>query len=170
MTAPERAPVVIGLGGNVGSELAIVARFHQARSALAALGPVRSAALYRSDPIGPAQPVFLNTAVCIELGEAGPDALLATLHGIERRLGRDRQTELRWGPRPIDLDILVWGARVVRSPELWVPHPRLAERKFALAPLVDLLGAAFEIPGAGTAGALLHRAAHQGLARVAETW
>ncbi|HEY6036536.1 MAG TPA: 2-amino-4-hydroxy-6-hydroxymethyldihydropteridine diphosphokinase, partial [Kofleriaceae bacterium] len=59
---------------------------------------------------------------------------------IERMLGRARAREVRWGPRPIDLDVLVWGERAVRTPELEVPHPRLAERRFVILPLIDLFG------------------------------
>jgi 2-amino-4-hydroxy-6-hydroxymethyldihydropteridine diphosphokinase len=163
-------PVVIGLGGNVGRDAAIVERFGHVRAALGALGAVRSAPLYRSDPIGPAQPAFLNTAVCVAPGDAQPAELIATLLELERMLGRARETEARWGPRPIDLDVLVWGARIVRTPELEVPHPRLAERKFALAPLVALLGDEFAVPGLGPVGALLARVADQRCDEIAASW
>jgi 2-amino-4-hydroxy-6-hydroxymethyldihydropteridine diphosphokinase len=169
-------PVVIGLGGNVGSDAAIVARFDRARAALAQLGAagvagaIRSAPLYRSAPIGPAQPAFLNSAVRIALPDAQPAELIATLLEIERLLGRDREREARWGPRPLDLDVLVWGARIVQTSELEVPHPRLAERKFALAPLVALLGDDFAVPGLGAAGALLARVADQRCDEIASSW
>ena len=163
-------PVVIGLGGNVGTEAEIVQRFGDARAALEALGAVRSARLYRSAPLGPAQPAFLNTAVRIALDGAQPDELIATLLELERLLGRRREVEARWGPRTIDLDVLVWGARVIRTPALEVPHPRLIERRFALAPLVDLLGDDFVIPGAGPAGAALRRVADQACQDLAATW
>jgi 2-amino-4-hydroxy-6-hydroxymethyldihydropteridine diphosphokinase len=154
--APE--PVVIGLGGNVGTQAQIIERFRIARDALAVLGEPgrpRSAALYVTAPVGPPQPDYLNTAVLLQIGDASPLELLATLHELERLLGRERSREVRWGARPIDLDLLVWGTRVVRSPELELPHPRLAARRFALEPLVDLLGEDFEIPGQGRAGLLL---------------
>jgi len=187
-------PLVIGLGGNVGGQAAIVERFRRARSALEVLGAVRSAPLYRTAPIGPAQPPFLNTAIRIAAADLAPDELLAMLREIEHLLGRDRRGEARWGPRPIDLDVLVWGGRVLRSPELEVPHPRLAERRFALAPLAALVGEDFELPGAGAAGAagavgavgavgaagalgtlgtlgtLLRRVAEQDVALVAASW
>jgi 2-amino-4-hydroxy-6-hydroxymethyldihydropteridine diphosphokinase len=163
-------PVVIGLGGNVGTFAEILERFGHARAALAVLGGVRSAPLYRSAPIGPAQAEFLNTAVCVALADGRPAALIATVLEIERALGRTRSPEARWGPRRIDLDVLVWGDRIVRTPELWVPHPRLAERRFALAPIVALLGGGFVIPGLGTAGELLSRVAAQACDEVAATW
>jgi 2-amino-4-hydroxy-6-hydroxymethyldihydropteridine diphosphokinase len=163
-------PVVIGFGGNVGTQTTILERFRHARAALAELGAVRSAPLYRSAPIGPAQPTYFNTAVCIALGDAQPPELFATLQELERLLGRTRERELHWGPRPIDLDVLGWGARQLRTPELEVPHPRLGARKFALAPLVALLGDDFAIPGLGAAGAQLARVATQACDELLATW
>lgn len=169
-------PVVIGLGGNIGSDAAIAERFDRARAAIAELAgraapaAVRSARLYRSAPIGPDQPAFLNTAVRLALVDAQPGELIAALLEIERLLGRRRETEARWGPRPIDLDVLVWGTRTLRSPELEVPHPRLAERRFALLPLIDLVGEDFAIPGLGTAGALARRVADQRCDEIAPAW
>ena len=166
-------PLVIGLGGNVGTAGEIVERFDRARAALAALatgGALRSAPLYRSAPLGPTQPEFLNTAVRVALADARPGELIAILQGLERQLGRTRLAEARWGPRRIDLDVLVWGARMIRTPELDVPHPRLAERKFALAPLVALVGDEFAVPGLAAAGALLARVAAQDCEEVAATW
>jgi 2-amino-4-hydroxy-6-hydroxymethyldihydropteridine diphosphokinase len=166
-------PLVIGLGGNLGGEAAIRARFSRAREALGALGELRAAPLYRSAPITwpgrvePAQPPYLNTAVRLRAAELTPDELMATVRELEHLLGRDRRGEARWGPRAIDLDVLVWGDRVIRSPDLEVPHPRLAERRFALEPVAALLGEAFEIPGAGPVGALLARVRDQGVVEIA---
>lgn len=176
-----RASIVIGLGGNVGTEAAIVERFDRARAALAGLGApagARSARLYRSAPIGPDQPDFLNTAVQIAAPDTPPAeliaALLAALQSFERLLGRRRDCESRWGPRPIDLDVLVWGAKIIATPGLEVPHPRLAERRFALLPLIDLVGEDFVIPGHGsghgTAGEFARRVADQRCDEVAASW
>lgn len=162
--------VVIGIGGNVGSEPEILERFRRAREALAALGDLRSAALYRTAPIGPAQPPFYNTAVEIRIADLQPGELITTVLEIERLLGRDRAREVRWGPRPIDLDVLVWGARTIRTPELEVPHPRLAQRRFALAPLVDLVGEAYVIPGAASVGELLRAVASQDIEHLGDRW
>lgn len=152
--------ISIGLGGNVGTRDEIVARFVRARDVLRGLGEVRSAPLYRTAPIGPAQPAFLNTALLVR-ADVTPDALLATTRALEAELGRDRAHEVRWGPRTLDLDVLAWGARVIRTPALEVPHPRLAQRRFALAPLADLLGADAFIPGVGELRAALARVADQ---------
>lgn len=175
-------PLVIGLGGNVGTDAAIIARFGAARAALAELGPVQSAPLYRTAPLGPAQPAFLNTAVMIEPVEDAratvdrsaaattPGALIAMVLDIERRLGRTREPGVRNGPRLIDLDVLVWGARQLRTPALELPHPRLGARMFALAPLVALVGEDFVVPGLGRAGALLSGVSAQPCAQIAASW
>lgn len=131
--------LIVGLGGNVGDEDAIVERFRRARAALAELGPLRSASLYRTAAIGPAQQDFLNTAVSVQMSDAQPSEVIATVLEIERLLGRDRRAEARWGPRKIDLDVLLWDDRAIRTPDLEVPHPRLFERRFALQPLADLV-------------------------------
>ncbi|MFN0250860.1 MAG: 2-amino-4-hydroxy-6-hydroxymethyldihydropteridine diphosphokinase [Kofleriaceae bacterium] len=173
-----RARIVIGFGGNVGGEDAVVARFRQAREALASLGTVRSAALYRTEPLGPDQPAFLNTAVSLRLEEPQARELADTLREIERLLGREREREVRWGPRTIDLDILAWGtgsdvARVIRASEpggIDVPHPRVGERRFALAPLVDLVGEDVELPGVGRVGDALARVYAQHVELIRETW
>jgi 2-amino-4-hydroxy-6-hydroxymethyldihydropteridine diphosphokinase len=164
--------IIIGVGGNIGSEREIVDRFRTAREAIAALGDVRSAPLYRSQPMGPAQPAFLNTALRLRAPDDAaprPEQLLAILLEIERLLGRDREREARWGPRTIDLDVLLWGSLAIRTPELEIPHPRLAERRFALAPLVDLAGDV-DLPGIGSAHAALARVRDQVVDAIAEHW
>jgi 2-amino-4-hydroxy-6-hydroxymethyldihydropteridine diphosphokinase len=161
--------VVIGFGGNVGTEEAITERFRRAREALAVLGDVRSAPLYRSAPIGPEQPAFLNTAVSVRISDVRPDELLATVLELERLLGRERPAA-RWGPRAIDLDILLLGERVIAQPDLEVPHPRLAERRFALEPLGELVGGDHVIPGRGRVAELLARVRDQTVELVSQTW
>ncbi len=132
--------IVIGLGGNVGGAPAIVERFRRAREALHG---IRSAPLYCSAALGPPQPEYLNTAISIG-DDWLPTELIAFVLEIELLLGRDRRGEERWGPRAIDLDVLVWGERTIDIPGLTVPHPRIAERRFVLLPLIAL-GA--EVPG-----------------------
>jgi 2-amino-4-hydroxy-6-hydroxymethyldihydropteridine diphosphokinase len=162
--------IVIGLGGNVGTDAAIVGRFTRVREALAAIGTVRSASLYRTAAIGPEQPAFLNTAVGLSVEEMQPEELIAIVQELEALLGRNRLIEERWGPRTIDLDVLLWDARVVRTPDLDVPHPRLHERRFALQPLVDLVGEDFEIPNVGRAGEALARVRDQQVEFLSERW
>jgi 2-amino-4-hydroxy-6-hydroxymethyldihydropteridine diphosphokinase len=139
--------IAIGIGGNLGTHDEVLARFVRAREALAVVGAVRSAQLYRTAPIGPAQAPFLNTAVLVRVDGMQPNELIATTLELERQLGRVRAQ--RWGPRTIDLDILAWDQRVIQTPELEVPHPRLGERRFALVPLADLLGEDATVPGVG---------------------
>jgi 2-amino-4-hydroxy-6-hydroxymethyldihydropteridine diphosphokinase len=145
--------IVLGLGGNVGGDDAVLARMRAVRDALAAWGRVRASPVYRTAPIGPAQPDFLNAALAVDARPA-PTAreLIETVQELERLCGRARETEVRWGPRPIDVDVLLWGARVIDEPGptcLRVPHPELARRRFALAPVIDLLGEDAIVPGDG---------------------
>ncbi len=134
------ARAVVGLGGNLGD---VRARFTKACAALAATPHVRvrkKAQLLRTRPHGePNQPWFWNTALLVET-ELTPHALLRALLAIEARLGRTRTAHTqRWGPRPIDLDLLAYEETIVHDPpKLIVPHPRLAERRFALAPMAEL--------------------------------
>jgi 2-amino-4-hydroxy-6-hydroxymethyldihydropteridine diphosphokinase len=109
--------------------------------------------LRETDPVGVVeQPRFLNGAVALDT-ELRPRELLALLLAVERRLGRVRAGS-RWGPRTIDLDLLVYGNEVVDEPGLSVPHPRLAERRFALEPLAEL-DPELVVPGSGTVKDLL---------------
>ncbi|MCB9660281.1 MAG: 2-amino-4-hydroxy-6-hydroxymethyldihydropteridine diphosphokinase [Sandaracinaceae bacterium] len=96
--------------------------------------------VYETAPVGPPQPSFCNAAVRLRT-PLEPLALLDALLHIERELGRDRARETRWGPRTLDLDVLLWPGRTVDEPQLRVPHPRLRQRAFALAPLLDVLAA-----------------------------
>jgi 2-amino-4-hydroxy-6-hydroxymethyldihydropteridine diphosphokinase len=163
--------VAIGVGGNIGGEPAIVDRFRRARDAFAQLGAVRAAPLYRTAPLGPPQPAYLNTALRVRIGEATPDQLIATVLELERGLGRDRQGEARNGPRAIDLDVLLWGTRTIGHDTLVVPHPRLAERRFVIAPLVELFGGDLIVPGSRITLAELARAvAEQVVEQIATTW
>lgn len=162
-------PIVIGIGGNLGSRAELLERFRSARDALAVIGRVRSAPLYATAPIGPAQPEFLNTALSLRAPDMQPPELIQTMLEIERMLGRVREQEARWGPRTIDLDVLVWGARTIRTPELEIPHPRLVERRFALAPLADLYPD-FDVPGRGRVGELLAKVHTQTVSLIAESW
>jgi 2-amino-4-hydroxy-6-hydroxymethyldihydropteridine diphosphokinase len=143
----------VGLGANLG------AREETIRNALDLLGEhpridvVAVSTLRETEPWGPVgqQPPFLNGAAAVETS-LEPRALLGVLLDVERRLGRVR--EERWGPRTIDLDLLVYGDAVVDEPGLTVPHPRLRERAFALEPLVEL-EPELVVPGQGPAVALL---------------
>ena len=146
---------MIGLGANVGFP---DRAFERALSGLSpdveglALSPV-----YRTAPVGgPPQDDFLN-AVARGWTRLPPLGLLRLLQRLEREAGRDASVE-RNGPRPLDLDLLLYGDLLIDQPELVVPHPRLAERRFVLAPLADLLPD-LVVPGTGrTVASLLAEA------------
>jgi 2-amino-4-hydroxy-6-hydroxymethyldihydropteridine diphosphokinase len=130
--------VVVGLGGNVGDA---AGSFVSARAALAARHAViATSSLWRSRAQGPRQTDYLNAAVLLDVS-VHPLELLALTQRLEGEAGRDRRREERWGPRPLDLDLLLAGALVVEAPALTLPHPRLAERRFALLPAGELVPA-----------------------------
>lgn len=126
----------LGLGGNVGD---VVAAFGQALSSLAAHPQVALLCLssvYRTPPWGKLdQPDFMNMAALVETS-LPPQELLALCLDLERQSGRERRE--RWGPRTLDIDILTYGSGTIDEPGLQVPHPRLAERAFVLAPLAEI--------------------------------
>jgi len=126
--------ILFGLGTNLGDRAANL------REAVAALGHLlpldRCSAAWETAPMHVVdQPAFLNMAVAAT-GDPDPLSLLARVKGLEADLGR--VAGRRWGPRLIDIDILAIGDRVVEDPALSVPHPRLAERRFVLAPLAEV--------------------------------
>jgi 2-amino-4-hydroxy-6-hydroxymethyldihydropteridine diphosphokinase len=139
----------IGLGSNLGDREATIG------SALAALpGVVAVSRLRETAPVGVVdQPRFLNGVARLETALA-PRELLDALLAVERSLGRERHE--RWGPRTIDLDLLLYGNEVVDEPGLTVPHPRLHERRFVLEPLAEL-DQALVVPGRGRVDELLSK-------------
>ena len=127
----------IGLGGNVGDRASNLERAVAALGADPDLDVVRVSTVRETEPVGYLdQPPFLNGVVAVET-TLPPRELLERLLAIERALGRDR-TGPRFGPRTIDLDLLLYGAETLEEPGLTVPHPRLAERRFVLEPLAEL--------------------------------
>lgn len=147
------ARAYVALGANLGDR---EASLRAALDALAAAPGVAVAAVssfHDTEPVGYAdQPRFLNAAAALDT-ELGPRELLALLLATERDLGRTREGP-RFGPRTIDLDLLLYGDEVVDEPGLTVPHPRLHERAFVLEPLAEL-DPALSVPGIGTVRALL---------------
>jgi 2-amino-4-hydroxy-6-hydroxymethyldihydropteridine diphosphokinase len=137
----------VGVGANLGDREATI------RAALAALpGVVGVSQLRETDPVGVVdQPPFLNGAVALET-DLSPRDLLGALLAVERELGRERRE--RWGPRTIDLDLLLYGNQTIDEPGLTVPHARLHERRFALEPLLEL-DPELAIPGRGRVADLL---------------
>jgi 2-amino-4-hydroxy-6-hydroxymethyldihydropteridine diphosphokinase len=129
--------VYLGLGANLGRRRA---GLEAALAALRSHQRIRVQAVSSfidTDPVGgpPGQPVYLNGAARIET-DLAPEELLAECKRIERALGRREGP--RWGPRPVDLDILLYGDRVVDEPDLIIPHIGLRERRFVLEPLAEI--------------------------------
>jgi 2-amino-4-hydroxy-6-hydroxymethyldihydropteridine diphosphokinase len=128
--------VYISMGSNLGDRVEMLRRGLDELDQLTETQVVRLSSIYDTEPVGEVdQPRFLNAVVMIETG-LEPDVLLWNLLLIERRLGRVRSQ--RWGPRPLDLDILLYGDEVIDEPGLTVPHPLLHERAFVLVPLAEL--------------------------------
>jgi 2-amino-4-hydroxy-6-hydroxymethyldihydropteridine diphosphokinase len=128
---------VVGLGGNIGDTRALMSAAVTRLAAHPQITVEAVSALYETPPWGKTdQPPFLNAAARIGTTLA-PRALLGTLLSVERALGRHRAE--RWGPRTLDLDILLFGDGEVAEPDLRIPHPHLHERAFALRPLIDVM-------------------------------
>ena len=144
----------IGLGSNLGDREAQIAAAQELLRQEEGIEVLAVSTLRLTDPVGYAdQPRFLNGAAAVETSLSAR-GLLERLLAIERSLGRERGLGPRFGPRTIDLDLLVFGAETIDEPGLQVPHPRLIERKFALQPLAEL-EPSLEVPGAGPVQALL---------------
>lgn len=157
------AHAFVGLGANLGDPARQLEQALDAIGRLPGTRLVRSSSLYRTAPVGyAAQPDFLNAVAEIETALA-PRALLEALRAIETQAGRVRA--FANGPRVLDLDLLLYDDSVLREPGLELPHPRMHERAFVLAPLVEIAPQA-EIPGHGRAATLLARVAGQRVERL----
>jgi 2-amino-4-hydroxy-6-hydroxymethyldihydropteridine diphosphokinase len=144
----------VGIGSNLGEPERQIAAALELLAAEAGIQLVAASTLRETEPVGYLdQPRFLNGAAEIET-ELSAQELLERLLAIEARLGRVRGRGPRFGPRTIDLDLLVYGDETIDEPGLTVPHPRLPERRFALEPLAEL-APGLEIPGSGPVQALL---------------
>jgi 2-amino-4-hydroxy-6-hydroxymethyldihydropteridine diphosphokinase len=149
----------VGLGSNVGDRLGHLRAAVAALRAHDGIDVVATSGVYETDPVGPPQSDFLNAVVELATDLAAEE-LLRVFKQIETDLGRVPRE--RWGPREIDLDLLVHGDRRLESDDLVVPHPRIAARAFVLVPLEEL-APALEIPGVGDASSLLARLGREGV-------
>ncbi|MBU3055510.1 2-amino-4-hydroxy-6-hydroxymethyldihydropteridine diphosphokinase [Pseudomonas indica] len=157
--------VYIGLGSNLSEPL------EQLRGALAALGELPQSRLaatssfYSSDPLGPAdQPRYVNAVAALDT-DLPPLALLDALQTIELNQGRVRKEE-RWGPRTLDLDILLFGSRQIDEPRLQVPHYHMHARAFVLYPLAEIAGEELALPDGRRLSELLAACPFEGLERL----
>lgn len=157
-------PAYVALGSNLSDPARQVESAIGALAGLDATRLVSRSSLWKSRPLGPAdQPDFIN-AVAGLMTTATPQALLTALKDLERRLGRT-QPVMRWGPRVIDLDLLLYVDRQVEDPDLTLPHAGLHQRNFVLYPLAEIAAEVW-VPGHGRVRTLKHRAAGDGLERL----
>ena len=144
---PRMTRAYLGLGANLGPKEVTILRAVELLGAEPGIEVLELSQLRETAPVGVVnQPAFLNGAVALETSLSAWE-LLDVMLRIEQELGRVRDDE-HWGPRTIDLDLLVYGDEVLDEPGLRIPHPRLHERRFALEPLADL-EPELDIPGLG---------------------
>lgn len=140
----------LGLGANLGDRLSNLQSAVDLLGTREGIRVLRSSRVYETAPVGPPQPDFLNAVLEVRTSLPPRDLLGACLE-VESALGRVRAE--RWGPRPIDVDVLAYGSERIVDEDLVVPHPRLAERAFVLVPLLEI-APDLELPGLGRLAAL----------------
>lgn len=154
MTPAPACVAYVGIGSNLSDPAAQVAAAIAALGRLGGTRLLRASRRYRCAPWGVSeQPEFINAAAQIET-TLTPQELMRALLGIERAFGREREPGRHWGPRILDLDLLLYAGRVIDEPGLHVPHPRLHERAFALMPLAEI-APDLEIPQRGPIAQML---------------
>ena len=157
----------VALGANLGEAQRVVTAAIEALGALPGTRLVAASSLYRTAPVGLLhQPDFINAVVALDVLDAGllPPVLLDHLFAIEAAFGRARS--VRNAPRTLDLDLLLFGQAVSNNPRCTLPHPRMSERAFVLAPLAEI-APDLHVPGAGPVRTLLARCAGQRIERIA---
>lgn len=152
----------VGIGANLGDARANVEDALARLAALPATTMLRHSSSYRTAPIDSSGDDYINAVACIDTPLAAPE-LLAALHAIELAHGRERP--YRNAPRTLDLDILLYGDQQIDSPALHVPHPRMHERAFVLAPLLEI-APDVQIPGRGPARQFLASVAGQSISKI----
>ncbi len=127
--------VAIALGSNLGDSQAILGSAIDRVDRLPGIQVVRRSQWYRTAPVGPPQPDYLNGCAVLHV-DGSPQDVLAVLLNVEQEFGRVRGE--RWGPRTLDLDLLLFEDLILDTPMLQIPHPRMRERAFVLVPLVEI--------------------------------
>lgn len=164
VTTPRWLPAYVGVGSNLEDPAAQVRRALDALAGLRSTRLVLRSSLYHTPPFGAvAQPAFVNAAAGL-LTQLTPEELLDCLRLLERELGREPPRE-RWGPRVIDLDLLVVGTERRDGDALKLPHPGIAQRDFVLYPLADV-APELEVPGVGRVWRLREQVADRGVRRL----
>jgi 2-amino-4-hydroxy-6-hydroxymethyldihydropteridine diphosphokinase len=135
---PETRKAYVALGSNLNDPAGNVIAAATEMNTIPGVRVIATSRLYTTAPVGVAdQPDFINAVAMLEVGCTARE-LLDGLLALEKRYGRDRTSEQRWGPRTLDLDLLLFRQQTIDEPGLTVPHPRMAERLFVLEPLADL--------------------------------
>jgi 2-amino-4-hydroxy-6-hydroxymethyldihydropteridine diphosphokinase len=129
------AQCAIALGSNLGDSLTILEKSLKILSQTPKITVKSHSSWYRTVPVGPPQPDYLNGCALLDV-QLTPEALLETLLDVEQQLGRVRLQ--RWGPRTLDLDLLLYDDRILETAKLQIPHPRMRERAFVLVPLAEI--------------------------------
>jgi 2-amino-4-hydroxy-6-hydroxymethyldihydropteridine diphosphokinase len=163
---PTAVVAYIGLGSNLADPAAQVRRATTDLEGLPKTEVLARSALYRTAPVGPTdQPDYVNAVVSLKT-RLSPRGLLEALQVIERAHGR-RRDGTRWGPRTLDLDILLYGDARLSEPGLQIPHPEMGRRAFVLVPLEDVAPSGFQVPGLGPLADLVERCPRRGVMRMA---
>jgi 2-amino-4-hydroxy-6-hydroxymethyldihydropteridine diphosphokinase len=163
---PDVERAAVGLGGNVGDPEATLRTAVRGLAAVPGVDLVAVSSPYRTAPVGLTdQPDFLNAVALVET-TLEPPTLLGRLRMLEAAAGRVRR--VRWGPRTLDLDLLLHGGRTLSSAELTLPHPRLVERRFVLEPLLEVWPDA-RLPDGSSLAERLERLPPGGVERLAQS-
>ncbi len=163
--AGRRVLAYVGLGSNLDEPVAQIRRAFGELDRIPRSRCIRTSSLYISPPLGPIeQPDYVNAVALVETGLAVA-TLLQRLHGIEEFHGR-RRNGTRWGPRPLDLDILLYGDCRMDTPRLILPHPGLHKRSFVLYPMSEVAPPGLRIPGHGSLRELIKGCGEQNITRL----
>lgn len=160
---PPWVPAYVGIGSNLGDSVSRVGAAFEALQAVPQTLLIARSRLYRTRPVGPVEQGNFINAVAGLLTKLTAQQMLEAIRSIEHTAGRVRAE--RWGPRTLDLDLLVFGDQRIESPELTVPHPGIASRGFVLAPLSDI-APTLAVPGVGRVELLLRGLTDTGILEV----
>jgi 2-amino-4-hydroxy-6-hydroxymethyldihydropteridine diphosphokinase len=149
--------VYVGIGSNIGDSITIASEAIKQLNGIAQCQLIEQSSLYQSEPVSDIpQDDYINAVALIET-TLEPLALLLELQAIEQAFNRQRDPKLHWAPRTLDLDIIIFGQRVINDEHLTVPHPEMANRLFVLLPMLEISAKPF-IPGLGSLQHLIHNA------------